>query len=132
MSSLAMQPAPPAAERPAQAASAARDRVTALGKFLFAGQTKYWLRGIRYRPPVHFGRAAAASPCACTQEALFQLQLREAGAGVRSCSSSDAGVQGGHVGSTPPTADELQHMRAARQAARELSEAKRHDAAAHR
>jgi hypothetical protein len=65
----------------------------------------------------------------CTQEALFQLQLREAVAGVRSC--SDAGAQG-HVGSTPPMADKLQHMRAARQAAMELSEAKKRDAARHR
>jgi hypothetical protein len=69
---------------------------------------------------------------AATQEALFQLQLSQAEASARHSTGLVGSKDGAHVGSTPPTPDELASMAAARAAVLEELEAHKQQAAVHR
>lgn len=71
-------------------------------------------------------------PGASLQEALFQLQLSQAEAGARHSTGLVGGKDGAHVGSTPPTPDELASMAAARAAVLQELEAHKQQAAVHR
>lgn len=66
------------------------------------------------------------------QEALFQLQLSQAEASARRSTGLVSGKDGAHVGSTPPTADELASMVAARTAVLAEMETRKQEAAMHR
>lgn len=66
------------------------------------------------------------------QEALFQLQLSQAEASARHSTGLVSGKNGAHVGSIPPTAEQLASMKATRAAVLADMEARRREAAVHR
>jgi hypothetical protein len=67
-----------------------------------------------------------------TQEALFQLQLSQAEAAARRSTGFVSGKDSAHVGSTPPTAEELATLTAARAAVMAKVEAQTQQEAVHR
>ncbi len=66
------------------------------------------------------------------QEALFQMQLKEAEAAAWRSTGLVSGKDGARVGSTPPTAEELASMAAARAASLATMQARKQEAAVHR
>lgn len=66
------------------------------------------------------------------QEALFQLQLRQAEAAAWHSTGLFSGKDGARIGSTPPTAGELATMAAVRAAVLADMEARKQEAAVHR
>lgn len=67
-----------------------------------------------------------------TQEALFQLQLSQAEAAARRSTGFVSGKDSAHIGSTPPSAEELANMAAARAAIMAEVEARKQEEAVHR
>lgn len=65
------------------------------------------------------------------QEALFQLQLRQAEAGAKHCTGL-VGSQGQVLGEDPPSPGTVKRLKAARQAALEQHQRDTQEAATHR